>query len=448
MDFFPLPCASGPLFRLRGDDFNLYYAPGYLLRAAPDLVPLVEERIVDSHAEPNVPEVDTLLAFSSRAKREWNDLLERPYQPQSLHLYLNRRCQLACQYCFSDLPDRMDFSELSMDAVRAGVNLAAKNCAEKNLPLTVVFHGGGEPVLSWRLIEALQPELRKAADAYGIPLFRYIATNGVMTEERARWLARSVDLAGISMDGPPDLQSVQRPFRGSGGDATSIILRTARILRENGVPLHVRVTLTGASALRQAEICRYLCENVFPRVVGVEPVYLGGRADSSMLIRNENLDGLIESFFEARAEAQRYGAVWQVSGARPSEIHGPYCNVFRQVLQLVPEGVASACFKDVSAAGTCERGTAIGLFNGDLRLDDERVNALRAAFSRPRECEACFLGYHCAYNCPNACLLKDERSSDVLCQMLKRIFSRRLIELGGELARVPSPIAGTFVAQD
>lgn len=337
---------------------------------------------------------------------------------------------------------------MSIDTVRAGANLAAKNCAEKNLPLTVVFHGGGEPLLSWRLIEALQPELRMAADAYGIPLFRYIATNGVMTEERAHWLARSVDLVGISMDGPPDLQSVQRPFWGSGGDATSIILRTARILRENGVPVHVRVTLTNASALRQAEICRYLCENVFPRVVGVEPVYLGGRADSSMLIRNENLDGLIESFFEARAEARRYGAVWQVSGARLSEIHGPYCNIFRQVLQLVPGDVASACFKDVSAKQTCERGMAIGRFNEDLRLDDERVNVLRAAFSRPKECDACFLAYHCAYNCPNACLLKNERAPDVLCQMLKRIFSRRLIELGCDLARLPRPIAGTFVAQD
>jgi sulfatase maturation enzyme AslB (radical SAM superfamily) len=162
-----------------------------------------------------------------------------------------------------------DSAEVSIDAACAAANLVANNCAKEDLPLVVVFHGGGEPVLSWRLVDALQPELRRIAEAHRIPLFRYIATNGVMSAQRAHWLARSFDLVGLSIDGPSEIQLVQRPYRNSNRDSTLIILRTARILQEAGVPVHVRVTLTAESAFYQMEICRYLCQNISPSAISV-----------------------------------------------------------------------------------------------------------------------------------------------------------------------------------
>jgi sulfatase maturation enzyme AslB (radical SAM superfamily) len=445
-DFSPLPLAAVPIYRNQGNDASLYYAPGYLLRVEKWVVPMVEEQILNPDVDLKEPNVITLFDHAVHAKTEWENLLERPYNPQSLHVYLNRRCQLACQYCFSDLPKVTDPAEVSVEAVCAAAKLVAKNCAGKNLPLVVVFHGGGEPVLSWRLIDTLQPELRRIADAHGLTLFRYIATNGVMTEQRARWLARSFDLVGLSIDGPSDIQSVQRPYRNSDGDNTIVILRTARILREAGTPVHVRVTLTSRSALRQAEICRYLCDNISPRAVSVEPVYLGGHADASMLIQEEHLEGFVASYFEARTEAHFHGVDWQMSGARLADVHGPYCNIFRQVLQLTPDDVASVCFKDVSEAQADKRGMLVGRFNGDAQLDEGKIGSLHSVFARPKVCETCFLGYHCTYDCPNACLLMGESKTDILCRLLKNIFSRRLIGLGKELGHVPGGIVGVSVA--
>ncbi|HLO30572.1 MAG TPA: radical SAM protein, partial [Anaerolineales bacterium] len=297
-----LPDAPGPLYRLQGDEANLYYAPGYLLRVKRSSVPAVEQQLYDQGPAACQAGVDSLRAHSMQARQEWNELLKHAYKPQSLHLYLNQRCQLACRYCYSDLPELRDSAEISIDAIYAAASLVAKNCAEKNLPLVIVFHGGGEPVLSWRLIDRVQPELHRLADFHGIPLFRYLATNGVMSEQRAHWLAHSFDLVGLSIDGPPDIQTHQRPLRHPGGNSIPIILRTARILQESGCPVHVRVTLTAESASRQAEICLYLCENISPRSISVEPVYRGGRADSSMLLQEEQLDDFVKSFFEARVE--------------------------------------------------------------------------------------------------------------------------------------------------
>jgi hypothetical protein len=208
------------------------------------------------------------------------------------------------------------------------------------------------------------------------------------------------------------------------------------------------VTLTAESALQQMEICRYLCTNISPSAISVEPVYRGGCADASMQIRDEQLDGFVKSFFEARAEARRHEVDWRMSGARLTEVHGPYCNIFRQVLQLAPDDIVSACFKDVSAAQSYEHGMAIGNFEGTLRIDHGQIDSLRAAFVRPKVCEACFLGYHCTYNCPNACLLRDESTTEILCKLLKAICSQRLIELGDELSCMPGKIAGMVVANE
>jgi sulfatase maturation enzyme AslB (radical SAM superfamily) len=443
--FVSLPGVAGPLHGLQRGEFNLYYAPGYLLCAERSFAPGIEQRIHDPQLSPHYVEVDTLLAHSLRARREWQTLLERPYEPVSLHLYLNRRCQLDCRYCYSDLPDATDLAEISTTAIHAAARVVAQNCADKSLPLVVVFHGGGEPVLSWRLIDSLQPELHQLAASHEIPLFRYISTNGVMSEQRALWLAHSFELVGLSIDGPPDIQKFQRPLRHNAGNSTSAILRTAQILRESGCPVHVRVTLTAWSASRQVEICQYLCENLAPHSISVEPVYLGGRADSTMLIRSEHLDDFVEAFFQARATAHRYGTDWQIAAVRPAEVHGPYCNIFRQVLQLIPGDIVSACFKDTSPSQAGERGMCVGHFDGTLNLDRKRILALQAACIRPAICEDCLLGYHCTYNCPNACLLSNERETDLLCQLLKRIFEQRLLLLASELMRSPGPLSGMVI---
>jgi hypothetical protein len=143
--------------------------------------------------------------------------------------------------------------------------------------------------------------------------------------------------------------------------------------------------------------------------------------------------------------AHRYGIDWQIAGVRPAEVHGPYCNIFRQVLQLIPGDIASACFKDTYSFQSNERGMTVGHFDETLNLDRERIHALQAACTRPAICENCFLGYHCTYNCPNACLLHNELETDILCQLLKRIFEHRLLLLARELLLMPGTLAGIEV---
>ncbi|HWS57401.1 MAG TPA: radical SAM protein, partial [Actinotalea sp.] len=198
-----------------------------------------------------------------------------PFAPTCLTLYLNRDCNLHCSYCFSS-PVRHDRSRLTGEAVTAAARIVAANCASAGVPLTVALHGGGEPTLDPDLVDDLLGRVEAVASESGVPVFRYVATNGVMSRAKASWLAQRVDLVGLSCDGPPDLHDAQRPTW-TGRPTSDAVERTARVLREAGTPFHVRATVTPESCTRQEEIAEYLC-GLGAAEIHVEPVYRVGRA--------------------------------------------------------------------------------------------------------------------------------------------------------------------------
>jgi MoaA/NifB/PqqE/SkfB family radical SAM enzyme len=278
-----------------------------------------------------------------------------------------------------------------------------------------------------------------------------------MSEDRARWLARSFDLIGISCDGPFEIQTAQRPSRNPKINTLPIIERTARILHEAGKPVHVRVTLTTSTVSQQPEICQYLCENLKPQEMHVEPVYSNGSGYADIFLKDEHVDLFVEAYFKAQAIAITHGSEWKMSGSRINEVHGGHCNILRQVLNLVPGDTATACFKLANTEKARRADLSIGLFDSAARifvLDDRHIRFLRNGYTRPSACEYCLIAYQCTHNCPNACPLVKQATdqtpgSDILCKILRKTASQQIISLGRTLevssthpvARLSLPLA-------
>jgi uncharacterized protein len=303
---------------------------------------------------------------------------------------------------------------LDQEAIAAAADVVARSCQEKGLPLSAVFHGGGEPTLHRQEIERAVGSVESAAAACGIKTFFYLATNGVMSEDMAAWLASVFDLVGLSCDGPAGIHDRQRP-RWDGRGSLRVLERTAQIMHQAGCPLHVRVTVTRQTLARQAEIVEYICRQIAPLEIHLEPVYLGGRAAATDGLATHQVAEFIAHFTAARTVARRDGVALLSSGSRLGSIHGPYCNVFRQVLNLVPatgsdtEVMATACFKLANARQAEAKGAGIGAWHpstGRLEIDHAQVHALRQQLRRvPLWCLDCFNRYHCAGDCPDRCPL-------------------------------------------
>ncbi|MGD2206568.1 MAG: radical SAM protein, partial [Anaerolineae bacterium] len=422
-----------------------YYAPGCLCVVDPRQAERFEASIAP-HQNASAPHRgrdwgSELRRCATRAVQEAERQRTEPFQPECLTLYLNNECNLRCTYCYA-APSPGPAERLDLKTVAAAADVVAESCQQKGRPLYAVFHGGGEPTLHHEQLETTLALVEAAARAHDVELFRYVATNGILSAEKVAWLADHFDLIGLSCDGPAGIHDQQR-LRADGSGSLEIVERTARILHEEGARLHVRATVTADSLLHQAEMAEYICRQLAPEEIHFEPVYLGGRTGAADSLCVDQAEAYVTHFLAARRAAWGYDVPLLSSGSRPGAIHGPYCNIFRQVLNLAPGGLATACFKLSRAAEIRDKGAAIHVSNpatGRFEIDRRRLRTLRRRLGAvPSECQACFNRYHCVRNCPDRCpldgssSLKDHFEPGFRCHVQKATTLAILTEEAGRL---------------
>jgi oxygen-independent coproporphyrinogen-3 oxidase len=367
---------------VEGGGWRVYYAPGCLATGPSE----------------------ELLRCAGKAQAAWQRLAEAPFAPECLTIYLNNRCNLACGYCYAAAGRGDAAPAIDERAALGAARLVARSCARKGQRFHLVLHGGGEPTLDWEAVVRLVEGTRAITNEARVAWFGFLATNGVIAEERAAWLGRELDLVEISCDGPPDIQDRQRPLAG-GGPTSPHIERTARILRDAGGRLLVRTTITPETVERQSEIVEYLHQALGAVQMRFEPVYRAGA------FRPERAEWFVEHFLEAQRQARARGCDLSISGARLDEIHGPFCDVLRDTLHLLPDGAATACFFATDGRPPGAAPFVVGKWDqsrSEYLLDADAIAAhRRKALALPPMCLDCINVCHCARECPDRCAAMD-----------------------------------------
>lgn len=418
-DTFRLIDAAGlPIFRRDSAEYATFYTPGCVC-----VVTLADagwfESTLSGSADQDNRWSAVLQQLAKLAQERMVCWQTASFEPECLTLYLHNDCNLQCVYCYADPAGRIG-PRLDPEAVVAAAHVVAAHCHRQGRLFYVVFHGGGEPTLYGNQVRDTLKQIENVALHHHVDPYYYIATNGVMSEKKARWLARHFHLIGLSCDGPPEIQERQRPCQ-TGYSSAKVLERTAHILHQENSVFHVRATITPQTAHRQAEIADYICHQLSPQEIHFEPVYAGGRSRVQERFERHQAGAFVSHFLEAQQVASRYGIPLTTSGSRPDAIHGPYCNLFRSVLNLVPGNVATACFKMTDAAQCAQQGLVIGALNtqtGCFEIDQAQIHTLcsRLAFCPP-ECTTCFNRYHCVQECPDLCWLDvNHPPQDQMCE--------------------------------
>ena len=419
-----------PVFLLEDSTRHALYTPGKVRSIGASLAGRLREERLPEHDELT----HALFREAQAAEDRWLDLSQQGFDPECLTLYLSNACQLACSYCYSAPPDGRESLTphetvmLSRDSVERAALRVAQTCRERGLPLTVVFHGGGEPTLHRELLADLVATTRSVAVANGIEWRSYIATHGVVSKDCARWLAETFSLIGISCDGPPEIQDRGRPSR-SGQRTSQAVERTARVLRDASADFCVRATVTRESIARQADIVRYTVETLGTRTLRIEPAYENYSHTTGSFAPDDAVE-FVEQYRRAEQVARELGCRLEISGCRPREIHGPYCNILRQVLQLTPDGSVSACFLSIDGESDISRGFRIDATPHQgaerLALDTARIAEMQQRAARvPERCRDCVNVYHCARDCPETCPVASPETENgeggFRCQVLRAL---------------------------
>ncbi len=322
-----------------------------------------------------------------------------PFAPRQLGVLPTNDCHLECQYCAPAVPAPFR-AVMSAAVCVAAVDLYAGVAAREGFRSLVAYYFGGEPLLAFERVRLAQRTLRSHADRLGIPAWAACATSGVLPAAHARWAARHLAFAQVSMDGPAEIHDRTRP--GAEGRATHArVVRTLRIFQEHSLPFALRCTVDTAAVERLPETAEYLCREFQPAFLDVEPVLEVGRCRERGLSAPDS-NRFVRAFVAAGARARQHGVDMALSSARPGRPTMSLCGVSDDNLVVAPDGTLSPCYTINHGASPHASGLAFGHIDesGRVHLDDRAVARARAlATHLPPRCLTCFCRWHCAAGC-------------------------------------------------
>jgi sulfatase maturation enzyme AslB (radical SAM superfamily) len=209
-----------------------------------------------------------------------------------------------------------------------------------------------------------------------------ITSNGVWSEQQTKWIMAYIGSTGISMDGSPQTQDLQRPMV-SGKGSSSWVLRTLRMMEANHYSYGLRLTAVPPFE-RLIEDIRFLCENTQCNQMQVEAAFNTQRGEEGQPELEEGLE-FIQVFFAAQRLAEQYGRRLICAGSDVNRITSIACGSPFNTLVVAPQGNVVTCFEVVNDSHPLAQLATIGRITPQgVEIDEEARARLRQKIDAPR----------------------------------------------------------------
>ena len=318
--------------------------------------------------------------------------------PDFLGLIPTRTCNLACVYCgFGAGTAPAGYMEF--ETATSAVDWMAERMRELGRRTLEVHFFGGEPFCAPEVVDATVHYARAVAAQQGLlPRFE-VATNGVLDDDRARFVGDYFDTVVLSLDGPEQIHDRHRPRR-TGGGSYGAVARVAHLLRESPTELCLRVCVTRDTAPRLEEIARRLCDDFRPSVIDFETLQPTPESDEAGLEPPDPWDFAAHCVRACRAvEQSGVQAVFAAALAETPRLS--FCPVGNDTVIVSPDGRVSACYLPDAEWKRRGMDLDLGRLDGDgrMQLDPRAVARVRALATDKPRCVRCFCRWSCAGGC-------------------------------------------------
>lgn len=332
-----------------------------------------------------------------------SSIITDTFKPTSVTLFTTSDCGLRCVYCYASAGESPKVMEPSV--ARAAIDLVIKNAITlKKESVGVSFHGGGEPLygISRILVRDIVAYAKDSATVQGLRISFSCATNGVLSTDQLAWAVENINRLNLSVDGPPDIQDIQRPLK-TGGKSSPFVERTLTFLEERHVNYGVRATITRLSVGRLTEIVKYLHEEAPSASIHLEPLFSCGRCATTGA-ESPDAVAFTEAFLSARVYAKTLGISLYNSGASVDRCDEYFCGASRGNFCVTPWGDVTSCYEVSLPSDKRAPIFFFGAYDSSLKafcFNEERLAHLRErCVSSLTACSDCFMKYACAGDCP------------------------------------------------
>jgi uncharacterized protein len=320
-----------------------------------------------------------------------------PFSPVSLALLLTNECQLRCTYCYAAAGE-FPSQQIALEIGYKAIDYTYENLKRLNYPkFSISLHGGGEPTFPWKLLKSLVAYAKEKP----IPTEFSLTSNGFWSEQQTKWIMAYIPSVGISMDGRPQTQDMQRPTI-SGRGSSRVVMRTLHDMEANNYPYGLRLTAVPPFD-RVIDDIRYLCENTKCLSMQVEAAFNPKRGEEGQPDLDQG-EEFIQVFFAAQRVAEQYGRSLRCAGSDVGRINSVACGSPFNTLVVAPQGNLVACFEVVNDSHPLAGIATIGRVTPEgVQVNEEaRERLIQKINARRTSCRDC----SCYWSCAGDCLIR------------------------------------------
>lgn len=388
-----------------GEDKWIIYAPlkgtaFYTDTLGANMISALRKGQFVKHSDCSMPIIEQLTVIGALGRKKESGpkiSLITEFKPVEATLLFNESCNMGCSYCYAS--SKPSIGEMTWELAEASLRFVVDNAADTlEKTASIRYLGGGEPTLSWDLIERSTKFVRNYANQKGVSVWIRLITNGtVLNSVRSQWLFDNVDYVTLSFEILPELQGDLRPLVG-GQNSYDRVIKSLKELKEVGVPFEIRSTVSEKNASRMLEAVEFCNEIGGISEIRFEPVSSIGKASFEAGVSSAQ-KAFVSEFLNARFRGNELGINVRCKMTRNIDrIGARFCEAEFAVSYT---GIVSACHrysrKDIDGFETFH----IGQYsNGHFNFNLDQINVIRGiSVNTFEECKTCFAKWNCAGEC-------------------------------------------------
>jgi radical SAM protein with 4Fe4S-binding SPASM domain len=382
--------------------FYLLYSP--MLRQAAWI------RSVNFEGDTELREVaDELSQFIPLKDR--TNKVKRPEDYPLLTVLPNQKCNLRCSYCYS-AAGRSNL-ESDIETLKRTIDFFIRSKKHNDKPLTISFMGGGEPVLSWKLLqESIIYAGQQAADENKRIDFTIITNGTIMKDEILDFISDNRVNISISFEIIEEIQNQQR-------GCYLQVVNTIYKLIQKGITPQINATITPANVHRQVEMAE-IAVNKFPQIKNMmfEPVIAASlftNVTEMTQFYADYTDNFLKALQFLREKGKSLTSFPYLRTVFPTEraCMGELC--------LTPEGMITGCY---CISSECDAGYEKSVYGevGQARLtyDKHKFDELIADnVYAYKLCEDCSVKWNCGGGCMHHRIQYGSLFENVVCEFIR-----------------------------
>lgn len=351
---------------------------------------------------------------------------QKDFCPTHVTLCVTQNCNLKCLYCYASGGESN--KTIDYEIATKAIDFVISNAINKNeKEVSVGFHGGGEPTVEEELLFALTQYLYKNAKRTGLVPKLQLGTNGVMSDNMRCFICENFHSITISLDGPPEIQNIQRPTKDLNIESFVEVEKTIRYFEIHNLKYGVRSTITDYNVHKMKEIVEQIYSIYPPAAIRLEPVYFTGRAKSNTTLSLDKSQFIDEyRNLSEWADHKKYKIGYSGIGQYKRD---QFCSAVIPNFIVTHDGYVTACLEVIEPYDERSKKFFYGLYDviqKEFKFNSKQIKSLRDMRTMlPPKCNNCYAKYHCAGDCYTK---RTPKNQPIRCKINRALFKHILIE--------------------